>query len=379
MYATRPALTRSREQFDWPLLIAVAIIAIAGVVNLYSATSPYHESAGRSALADVYVKQVYWLVVGGLLGVLVAIVDYRNFERLAYIAYGVGIALLVVLFVLASDPGRGVSIRGAARWIELGSFSFQPSEFMKVVLILAVARFLSEAQRPEARSLTDLAVPIGLCLLPATLVAVQPDLGTAMVYALTVVSMLAMTRIKVKSLVSFALLSGGGSVFLWHFYLYDYQKNRLLSFIDPESDKSDTGWHALQSRTAIGNGGLWGEGFKEGTQNQFGYLPDQYSDFPFAVFAEDWGFIGCVLLLAVYCFVCIWAINIASMAKDRFGAAVAIGVGSLFFWHTFFNVGMVLGVLPVVGITLPLFSYGGSNCLTMLVSLGLLMNVSVRR
>jgi rod shape determining protein RodA len=165
----------------------------------------------------------------------------------------------------------------------------------------------------------------------------------------------------------------------WKYLLKEYQKARITSFLDPEADKIGTGWHAFQSRTAIGNGGLTGEGFMQGTQNQFGFLPDQHSDFPFAVFAEDWGFIGSVVLLALYAFVSIWAVHIASQAKDRFGAAVAIGVGAIFFWHATFNIGMALGVLPVVGITLPLFSYGGSSVITMLVGLGLLMNVSMRR
>jgi rod shape determining protein RodA len=159
----------------------------------------------------------------------------------------------------------------------------------------------------------------------------------------------------------------------------DYQKARITSFLDPEHDKTGVGWHAFQSRTAIGNGGLSGEGFMQGTQNQFGFIPDQFSDFPFAVFAEDWGLVGSVVLLATYCFICIWAVHIASQSKDRFGAAVSIGVGAMIFWHTVFNVGMAVGVLPVVGITLPLFSYGGSSVVTMLMGLGLLMSVSMRR
>jgi rod shape determining protein RodA len=159
----------------------------------------------------------------------------------------------------------------------------------------------------------------------------------------------------------------------------DYQRDRITSFLNPEADKTGVGWHALQSQTAIGNGQLLGEGFMQGTQNQFGFLPDQYSDFPFAVFAEDFGFVGSTVLLALYCFVCIRAIHVASQAKDRFGAALAVGVGALIFWHTVFNVGMAIGVLPVVGVTLPLFSYGGSSVVTTLVGLGLLMNVSMRR
>jgi rod shape determining protein RodA len=165
----------------------------------------------------------------------------------------------------------------------------------------------------------------------------------------------------------------------WNYAMKDYQKARLTSFLNPEADKTGTGWHALQSQTAIGNGQLWGEGFMQGTQNQFGMLPDQFSDFPFAVFAEDWGFLGAILLIALYAFLSIWAIHIASQAKDRFGAAIAIGVGAMVFWPAVCNIGMAIGVLPVVGITLPLFSYGGSSIVTMMIGLGLLMNVSMRR
>jgi rod shape determining protein RodA len=191
--------------------------------------------------------------------------------------------------------------------------------------------------------------------------------------------MLAMTKIRRSSLL-ITLVGGTTLVFLsWEYVLRPYQKARVTSFLNPEADKSGSGWHALQSETAIGNGQLFGEGYMQGTQNQFKFLPDQYSDFPFSVFAEDLGFAGATLLLALYCFACIRAIHVASQAKDRFGAALAIGVGAMLFWHTICNVGMAAGVMPVVGITLPLFSYGGSNVVTMMIGLGLLMNVSMRR
>ena len=364
---------RAREQFDWPLFLAIVCIAIIGVVNLYSATSPYIDDPRRSGLADMYVQQVYWLVIGGLLGTLAAVIDYRTIERFAYVLYGIGAASLVLVLLLASD------IRGSARWIELGRFAFQPSEFMKLFLVLAVARKLADDPRTEARTLLEMLPAALVFIVPAALVAAQPDFGTSMIYTSCALTMLSLARIRRSSLALGVLAVIPIAWGMWHFGLREYQKNRVLSFLNPEADRTGTGWHALQSRTAIGNGGLWGEGFREGTQNQFGFLPDQYSDFPFSVFAEDWGFVGCVALLGLYAFVCAWAINIASLAKDRFGAAVAIGIGALFFWHTVFNVGMTIGVLPVVGITLPLFSYGGSSTLTTLVGFGLLMNVSLRR
>ena len=364
---------RVREHFDWPLFLAFITIAIVGVVNLYSATSPYIDVQAKSGLADIYVTHVYRLVVGGLIGILFALIDYRNFERVAYIIYGVGIGLLLLIFVMASD------IRGASRWIPIGGFAFQPSEFMKIGVVLAVARFLADDAKTEARSLVDLLPAFALCGLPVLLVMLQPDFGTSMIYVLTVGCMLAMTKIRTSSMLWLFAAAAASIPLLWFYILEDYQKNRVESFLNPEADLTGTGWHAFQSKTAIGNGGLWGLGFREGTQNQFGFLPDQYSDFPFSVFAEDWGFAGSTFLLFVYAFICVWSIKIASMAKDRFGAAVAIGVGAIIFWHCVFNLGMVLGVLPVVGITLPLFSHGGSSIIAMLIGFGLLMNVSMRR
>lgn len=364
---------RRGPQIDVTLLTTIVIIATVGVLNLYSATSVYIDAGARAGLADIYVSQVYWIVVGSLLAILVAAIDYRHFERLAYFMYAGGV--LALLFVLL----LGGEIRGSARWIQVGSFTFQPSEFMKLLVVLVVAKYLDNDPKTEARTLFDLAVPGVLTIVPVVLVMLQPDLGTSMIYTLTAASILSMTRIRRRSL--FVLLSTAGTAawLVWKYAMLDYQKARITSFLNPEDDPTGAAWHALQSRTAIGNGGFAGEGFMRGTQNQFNFLPDQHSDFPFSVFAEDFGFIGAVGLMAVYCFLCVWAIHVASQAKDRFGAALAVGVGAMVFWHTVFNVGMAIGLLPVVGITLPLFSYGGSSVVTTLVGLGLLMNVSMRR
>lgn len=363
----------ARERLDWPLFLGVVFIAIAGVVNLYSATSPYMGIAGREGIADVYVSQVYWLVVGGLIAILLSAIDYRFFERLAYVLYAGGVVALLLVSVLGTD------IRGSHRWISIGSFAFQPSEFMKILLILAIARYLADDPKTEPRTLVDLAPPLLLTAVPTALVMAQPDLGTSIVYLLTVFAMLAITKIQPSSLAVGSISVAGVSAGMWKFGLRDYQRLRITSFLDPEANKTGSGWHAFQSRTAIGDGGLWGSGFREGTQNQFGFLPDQFTDFAFSVFAEDWGLLGCLVVLGLYCFLCIWAINIASQAKDRFGAAVAVGVGAKLFWQVFFNVGMALGLVPVVGITLPLFSYGGSSVITTLAGFGLLMSISIRR
>lgn len=359
---------RLRERFDWPLFISAALIAVIGIVNLYSATSVY-----SGARAEQYVNQVYWLVAGGILAVFAASIDYRHFERLGYIVYIVGVMCLALVFILGRD------IRGSARWIVVGSFQFQPSEFMKLALAIALAKFLHDDPRGEGRTLKDLIVPFLLTILPVVLILRQPDLGTAIILMLIFFSIAILIRLRWASVASLVGIAAITVPLAWNFGLKDYQRQRITSFLNPEADLRGAGWQAHHARVAIGNGGLFGQGYMRGTQNQFKFLPDQYSDFPFPVFAEDWGFMGGVLLLGLYGFLSIWAIRVASQSKDRFGAALSVGIGAMIFWQAFINLGMVLGLLPVVGVTLPLFSSGGSSVLTVLIGVGLLMNVSMRR
>jgi rod shape determining protein RodA len=366
--ARHSLLGRARDNFDWTLFLVAAVLGVIGVVNLYSATS-----VARAALSDVYVQQVYWLVFGGILATIVTAIDYRHYERLGYVLYAVGIVLLLLVFILGKD------IRGSSRWIYIGSFSFQPSEFMKLFLCIALAKYLHDDAKSEARSLKDLLVPAVLTGIPTLLVLKQPDLGTALIIFLMFVSICALVRFRLRQLL---LVAAGAAVVAevaWNYGLKAYQKERITSFLNPDANVLGAGWHAHHARIAIGDGGVLGQGFMRGTQNQFLFLPDQYSDFPFAVFAEDWGFVGSLVLVLLYAFLVLWAIRIAATARDRFGAVLAIGVGSLIFWHALFNLGMVTGLLPVVGVTLPLFSYGGSSVLTVMIGIGLLMNVSMRR
>lgn len=358
----------ARDTFDWPLFTASSLLAVVGVVNLYSATS-----VSKAALSEIYVQQIYWLVLGGILATVVAAIDYRHYERSGYALYGLGIVLLLLVFVLGKD------IRGSSRWIAIGSFGFQPSEFSKLFMIIALAKYLHDDPRSEGRGLRDLALPALLAAVPTLLVLKQPDLGTALIHALVFASIALLTRIHWRSLVALFVAGAVALPLVWSYVLKDYQKQRVLVFLNPEANLLGSGWHAHHARIAIGNGQWTGQGFMKGSQNQFLFLPDQHSDFPFAVFAEDWGFLGCLVLVALYGFVVFWALRIAASARDRFGAVLATGVGALLFWHAFFNLGMVVGVLPVVGVTLPLFSAGGSSVLTIMMGLGLLMNVSARR
>lgn len=359
---------RIRERFDWVLFIVAALIAVIGIVNLYSATRVY-----SGARAEFYVNQVYWLVAGGILAVFAAAIDYRHFERLGYVVYAGGVVCLVLVFVLGRD------IRGSARWIQLGSFQFQPSEFMKLGLTIALAKFLHDDPRGEGRTLKDLVIPALLTAIPVLLILRQPDLGTAIILFLVFATTASLMRLQTRSVL---WLLGSLAVALpiaWSYGLKPYQQQRIASFLNPEADIRGAGWQAHHARVAIGNGGIFGQGYMRGTQNQFKFLPDQYSDFPFPVFAEDWGFAGALILVGLYALISLWAIRVASQSRDRFGAVLSVGVGAMMFWQAFINLGMVLGLLPVVGVTLPLFSAGGSSVLTVLIGLGMLMNVSMRR
>jgi rod shape determining protein RodA len=359
---------RIRERFDWALFIGAALVAVIGIVNLYSATSVY-----SGARAEQYVNQVYWLVAGGILAVFAASIDYRHFERLGYVVYIGGVVCLILVFILGRD------IRGSARWIVVGSFQFQPSEFMKLALAIALAKFLHDDPRGEGRTLKDLVIPALLTVIPVLLILRQPDLGTAIILMLIFFSIASLMRLKLRSVGALSVIIGTVVPLAWSYGLKDYQRQRVTSFLNPEADLRGAGWQAHHARVAIGNGGIFGQGYMRGTQNQFKFLPDQYSDFPYPVFAEEWGFLGGILLLGLYGFLSVWAIRVASQSKDRFGAALAVGVGAMIFWQAFINLGMVLGLLPVVGVPLPLFSSGGSSVMTMLMGMGLLMNVSMRR
>jgi rod shape determining protein RodA len=363
------ALTRGvRDAFDWPLFVMVATIAMLGVVNLYSATS-----AMPVQLQDIYIQQIYWLSLGAGVAVLIATIDYRYYERYAWFAYGLGIILLVLVFLVAPE------VRGSRRWIPFGAFSLQPSELMKVFFIVALAKHLHDDPRTDGRTLKDLIVPGLILALPMTLILLQPDLGTALLLVAIFGTIMFLTHLKLRSFITLVGAFVVSAPLTWRYLLKDYQRERMTAFMDPENDILGTGWHAHQAKVAIGSGGLTGKGFLEGTQNQHRFLPDQHSDFPFSVWAEEHGFIGSMALVLLYTTLILWGLKIASEARDRFGAVVAVGVSGLIFWQAVINLGMVCGLLPVVGITLPLVSYGGSSVLTVMMGIGLLMNISMRR
>ncbi len=369
----RPITSRVREHFDWALFAAVAAVAVIGVINLYSATLT-HPSA---ALRELYIKQIYLLSFGALGALLVAAIDYRHFERLAYVLYTVGVGLLGLTLLVAETT------RGSRRWLDFGPLGFQPSEVMKLLLVVALAKYLHDHPKQEGRNFRDLAIPAAMAALPIALILRQPDLGTALLLFLTFLTIMLLTRLKLRSFLTLVVIGSLTIPITWEYLLQDYQKARIESFANAWRESTEgileEGYHARQSIIAVGSGQVLGKGFLQGTQNTHRFLPDQHTDFPFAVWAEEQGFLGATVVLGLYLFVVLWSLRIAAQAKDRFGAVVAVGVGSIFFWHTVLNLGMVMGLLPVVGVTLPLFSSGGSSVLTVLLGIGLLMNVSIRR
>jgi len=281
------------------------------------------------------------------------------------------------VFLLAPE------VRGSQRWIYIGGFSLQPSELAKPLLIVALAKHLHNDPKTEGRTLQDLVVPALILIGPMSLILLQPDLGTALLCAFIFASIMVLTNLKKRSLFTLVMAFVLSAPLIYVVGLERYQRGRIDTWwsmvIGEEIDVSGDAWQVYQSMVAIGSGGTWGKGFMQGTQNQHRFVPDTHSDFPIAVWAEEQGFVGMLLLLGLYVFLILWSLRIASTAKDRFGAVTAVGVAAFFFWHSVINIGMVCALLPVVGVTLPLFSYGGSSVLTSMICVGLLMNVSIRR
>jgi len=356
------------QNFEWPIFVMGLGVALIGIVNLISA------SPERGAfLPDTAWRQVVWMALGLALLLATLLLDYRTLERIAIPFYGGVILLLVaVLFI-------GRIVNGSQRWIDLGPFNLQPSELAKLALIILFARLLARRSATSSIGLLDLIFPALLVAIPAALVVKQPDLGTALVLCVVSASFLAVTRVRVGSLVLIVAGAVAAVTVAWLFFLHDYQKERVFTFMNPERDPLGAAYHAIQSQIAVGSGGLFGKGFLHGSQSQLDFLPEEQTDFVFSVLGEEWGFVGTATVLLLYLGILIRGLMIAHSSKDLFGAYLAVGIVSLFFWAGAINVGMVIGVLPVVGVPLPMLSYGGSALLTCMIALGLLMNVSMRR
>jgi rod shape determining protein RodA len=358
---------RLLAHFDWPLLACTLLVVGCGLLTVLSATHvPGHVFSG------LLVRQALWAGIG-LIGMLAALsFDYHWLERYGYFLYGGALALLLATALLGSSGG------GARRWIGIGPFSIQPSEFAKIALVVALARYLHRQVGDRTLILRALPVPVLLLVPPAVLILKQPDLGTVIVLALTVATVLLVAGLRLRFVFLVAAVLVPAVPFLWK-HLKPYQQRRVITFINPDADPLGAGYHIIQSKIAIGSGMLQGKGFLHGTQDRLNFLPEQHTDFIFAVVAEEWGFLGACVLITLYTALLLRCFMVAARARDAFGVLLACGLTAAIFCQVFVNIGMATGSLPVVGITLPFLSYGGSSLLASMLAVGLLMNISMRR
>ncbi len=353
------------RQFDWILMTAIVLLLTVSIAVIFSTT--FDQSGG----ATDALQQGFFVAVGFGLIVIFGMTDYRIFRRSASLLYvGMVVSLVAVKFI-------GASALGAQRWIDVGFFRLQPSEFAKIVMAIVLAKIFADHQkqltgRVFVRSLA-------YTLVPVLLVASQPDFGTAMVIMATWLGMAIASGIPKRYFTMAA--AAGLAVFpiLWFFIFHDYQKKRILTFLNPANDPLGAGYNVKQAQIAVGSGGLWGQALGQGTQSQLNFLPVQHTDFIFAVLAEELGFIGALFTLGLLGLIAWRALAIAGGAKDFFGYQLAIGILTIILFQTLVNVGMNTGIMPVTGIPLPFVSYGGSSILMLLFAVGLLMSIGTRR
>jgi rod shape determining protein RodA len=354
-------------RLDWRILLAALVLCGIGLLNVYSGT----RVVGTPGM-PLLVKQIIWIFLGVLAFFACYLASEGFIEEIVWPVFCGVLAVLVVVLVVGKVRG------GAQRWISLGAFNFQPSEFAKVALVLALAKHFADRYQPSGIGFGDTLPAIGLVILPFLLVALQPDLGTAGVFVIILVGMIVIVCVKGRTLL---LMGGAGALALpclW-FVMKDYQKQRVLTFLDPERDPLGAGYHVIQSKIAVGSGGFFGKGYLHGTQGSLRFLPEQHTDFAFAVFAEEWGFVGALVLLALFLFLVYRGFHLTSRSQDRFASFACGGLTVYFLAHIAINLSMVCGLFPVVGIPLPFVSYGGSSMLTNMMALGIMSNLAKSR
>lgn len=352
------------DNLDWGIISTTLFLMCFGLLCVYSST------CGTGS--TIFIKQLIWISIGAFFLILAIAVDYRTLMYSAWPLYAIVIVALLAVFVL----GRNIS--GARRWITLGPFQMQPSELAKIFVIIWMAYWGEKRKHILSYGFKDLIFPAAVTLVPVVLILAEPDLGTAAIVAFITLILFLVLGIKRSTLITCTALSLSGLPFLW-FMLKGYQRKRILTFLDPERDPLGSGYHAIQSKIAVGSGGLIGKGFLHGTQTQLKFLPEHHTDFIFSVVAEEWGFMGSVLLLVLYLLLITKIITVGLKAKDRFGALLCFGIAAYFSLHIFINIAMACGIFPVVGVPLPFISYGGSFMVINLICIGIVLNVQWRR
>jgi rod shape determining protein RodA len=354
---------RLYHHVDWGLLIAVLTLCAVGLAQIYSATGGW---------TGIVQTQIYGIVIGMIALLVMLSIDYRSLADKSHLIYVAILGLL--LYVLLFGAVRG----GSRRWIDLGSFNIQPSEFAKAVLALVLAKFFGDSRRGVVTRV-DLLVAAGLTAIPLLLIAQQPDLGTAATLVPVAFAVAYVAGMPMRILGALTLVALLAAPIAWKFALQDYQRERISTFLDPSQDARGAGYQQIQARITVGSGGPWGKGFTEGTQGQLRFLPVAHNDFIFSVLAEEQGFAGVIVVLGLYLFVILRSLESARLAKDRLGAYLVLGVLASFTFQVIYNITMSAGLAPVKGLTLPLMSYGGSSMIATLAGFGLVLNVRMRR
>jgi rod shape determining protein RodA len=357
-------LTEKLAEFNWGFLLLLTLIASIGIAMLYS--------VAEGSFTPWAMRQAGRFAAGACIMLVVAMVDLRLWMRLAYPFYAFALVMLVAVEVI------GFVGMGAQRWLDLGFISIQPSEVMKVTLILALARYFHGLTLDEISHLRNMLVPLLLTVVPVGLVVLQPDLGTAILLLASGAILFFVAGLRWR----YFIIAGSGILaaipIIWS-RLHDYQRNRVLTFLEPERDPLGTGYHIMQSKIALGSGGMFGKGFMEGTQSQLNFLPEKHTDFIFTMLGEELGLVGGLVLLTLYFVVLMFSLNVSLQCRNQFGRLLAMGVSMIFFFYIFINAAMVMGLLPVVGVPLPLVSYGGTSMLSLMFAFGLLMSVHIHR
>jgi rod shape determining protein RodA len=356
------------KHFDLGLVLLLLVLSFMGIMALWSAS----HGAGGQLVAGYALRQLRWLGLGLVAMGIFAAIDYRYLQTNAYAIY----VVLVVMLVLVLTMGK--ASMGAQRWLMVGPLRVQPSEFMKIGIAIAVAHVYTQSWARPPYTIKALIWPGIITAIPVGLIVVQPDLGTAILVMGVALSITAFQGVRRKVVGLCTVLMLAGAPLFWS-VLKGYQRARILTFLDPERDPTGAGYHIIQSKIAIGSGQLLGKGYMKGTQSHLRFLPERHTDFIFSVLAEEWGFVGTMLVLGLFMLLLFWGLDIAAKAKDTFGRLLAVGLTSILFLHVVVNIGMVAGLLPVVGVPLPLFSYGGSSVLTTFVIAGILLSIRLRR
>lgn len=358
------------ENFDWSIIIVLLGIICVGLVSLYSALQTQIQA---DLTHNLFVKQLLWFTFGFVIIFCTLLFDYQRLKAISPWIFFLTVVLLLAVLVV------GKEVNGAKRWVGFGGFYFQPSELMKTVIVIQLATYFARQEISPYPRLKELGVPVGLICVPVLLILVEPDLGTALCVSVIAFTVLFFMGIRWQYIVAFGLTALVSLWPVWEYVLKAYQKNRILIFLRPDLDPLGAGYHIRQSKIAVGSGMFWGKGFLNGTQNKLHFLPEKHTDFIFSVWAEEWGFFGSFFLLFLFALLVFLALRVAKRSKDRFGALLVVGMTALIWWQALINIGMVIGLLPVVGITLPFVSYGGSSLISLCFAIGIIENVSMRR